>query len=126
MFVICSHTSYTYNMNVSFQEYLYIIPDFFFFWFVKAPRAMIDYFFSLNSAILKFLSLQLLVSTFFKPWKNEYRQGLVGFSIGMGMFIKTFVILFDIAVLFVIILAELMLLAGFLAWPFLVLVLFIK
>jgi hypothetical protein len=38
------------------------------------------------------LSVPLLLKTFFKPLKNEYRQGLVWFSIIMGVIIKTFIL----------------------------------
>ena len=39
------------------------------------------------------LSIPLFFRTFFKPLKNEYRGDLVGFSIVMGMVIKTILIL---------------------------------
>jgi len=38
------------------------------------------------------LSLPLLVRTFFKPLKNEYRDGLVLFSVIFGMVIKSMLI----------------------------------
>ena len=56
------------------------------FWFIDAPRNLIAFFNSLNNAFLQLCSLPLLLKTYFKPWKNEYREGLVGFSIGMGIF----------------------------------------
>jgi len=37
-----------------------------------------------------------MFKTFFKPWKNEYREGLVGFSIVMGMIIKSLFIFADL------------------------------
>ena len=113
-------------MNVSLQAYFSLIPDFFFFWFWKGPWAILGYFGSLNSATLKFLSLRLLISTFFKPWKNEYREGLVGFSIGMGIAIKTFVIIFDILILLLFVCIEFVVLTAFLAWPFVLFVLLLK
>lgn len=66
------------------------------FWFIDAPYSIISFFTSLNKAFMQLFSLPLLVKTYFKPWKNEYRQGLVAFSIGMGMFIKSFVIVVDL------------------------------
>ena len=104
-------------MQVGIGDYLSIFPQMFVYWFWDGPKALMDYFASLNSATLKLLSLRLLVSTFFKPWKNEYREGLVGFSIGMGVVIKTFVILFDLAVLLFLLCAEFVLLFLFLSWP---------
>lgn len=87
------------------------------FWFLEAPIGLLSFFGSLNHAFLQLFSLPLLVKTFFKPWKNEYRKGLVGFSIGMGMFIKTFFILADLILLFVLLAIELVVVVIFLTWP---------
>ncbi|MCL5970451.1 MAG: hypothetical protein M1450_03055 [Patescibacteria group bacterium] len=94
------------------------LPALFFrFWFIEAPYGIFSYFFSLNSTIVQLLSLPILIKTYFKPWKNEYRQGLVGFSIGMGMFIKTFVILADLIILTILFTIELAIICGFIFWP---------
>ncbi|MBI2034903.1 MAG: hypothetical protein HYT11_04190 [Candidatus Levybacteria bacterium] len=37
-----------------------------------------------------------MIRTFFKPIKNEYREGLVAFSIGMGMAVKSTIIFVNI------------------------------
>ncbi|MEK7518288.1 MAG: ATP-dependent Clp protease ATP-binding subunit [Patescibacteria group bacterium] len=87
------------------------------FWFLEAPIGLIGFFGSLNKAFLQLFSLPLLVRTYFKPWKNEYREGLVGFSIGMGMGIKTFVIIADIVLLLILLIFEFLLILGFTIWP---------
>lgn len=87
------------------------------FWFFEAPREQIAFFGSLNRAFLQLFSLAILVRTFFKPWKNEYREGLVGFSIGMGMFIKSIVIIVDIVLLLILLTLELLFVAAFISWP---------
>lgn len=97
---------------------LSVLWDFVVFWFVLSPKNLIAFFSSFNSAFLQLFSLPLLLKTFFRPWKNEYRQGLVGFSIAMGMFIKTFVILADTFLFALILSAEVLLVLVFLAWPF--------
>jgi hypothetical protein len=89
------------------------------YWFIEAPRGLILFFSSLNNAFLNLFSLPLVIKTYFKPWKNEYRQGLVGFSIGMGIFIKTFVILTDILVFLALLFIEFLIIVSFIAWPFL-------
>ncbi len=61
----------------------------------------------------------MYVQTFFKPMKNEYRKGLVGFSIGMGIFVKTVFILLDLVILAALLLVELVLLLTFIGFPFL-------
>jgi len=91
--------------------------DFIKFWFWSAPSELVGFFGSLNNAFLQLFSLPLLVRTYFKPWKNEYRDGLVGFSIGMGIFIKTFVIIADIIILLALILLEVCFVAVFISWP---------
>lgn len=101
--------------------YLYLPLIFLKFWFLEAPLGLIAFFTSLNSAFLRLFSLTLLIKTYFKPWKNEYREGLVGFSIGMGMFIKTFVILADIVLLFGLLFFEFIALLSFVFWPVLML-----
>ena len=67
------------------------------FWYVDAPLGIISYFGSLNSSFSRLFSVDILLQTFFQPIKNEYRQGLVGFSIGMGIFVKS--ILLSVALL---------------------------
>ena len=87
------------------------------FWYLEAPIKILKFFSSLNSSLLSLLSLPLLIKTFFRPWKNEYRKGLVVFSIAMGMFIKTFVILADIIIFVFILTAEIAFFVFFLLWP---------
>lgn len=87
------------------------------FWFIEAPLEIIAFFASLNSVFLQLFSLVLLIKTYFKPWKNEYRKGLVGFSIGMGMVIKTFVIMADVILLIALLLFEILFVLGFVLWP---------
>ncbi len=88
------------------------------FWFFEAPRAILHFFASLNRAFFQLFSLPLLLKTYFKPWKNEYRQGLVGFSIAMGIFIKTFVILADLLLFLFLLIIELAFFLMFIFWPF--------
>jgi len=88
------------------------------FWFWLAPAELAQILASLNSAFLQLFSLPLLVKTYFKPWKNEYREGLVGFSIGMGMLIKTFFIVADVVLFLILISLEILFLVAFISWPF--------
>lgn len=74
------------------------------FWYIEAPVGLVRYFSSLNRAFLQLFSLPLFIKTFFQPLKNEYRKGLVGFSIGMGIVVKSAFILVDI-MLFILLLS---------------------
>lgn len=87
------------------------------FWFIDSPKNLIAFFVSLNNAFLQLFSLPLLVKTYFKPWKNEYREGLVGFSIGMGIFIKTFVIVAEIILFLALVSIEICFVIGLISWP---------
>ncbi|OGH19043.1 MAG: hypothetical protein A3F31_01030 [Candidatus Levybacteria bacterium RIFCSPHIGHO2_12_FULL_38_12] len=87
------------------------------FWFFEAPNRLYTYFASLNSSLLQLFSLPLLVKTFFKPIKNEYREGLVGFSIVMGMAVKSVLIVVDLLFLFIVLTFELLILLVFLLIP---------
>jgi hypothetical protein len=97
------------------------------FWYLEAPKNILNFFISLNKTFLGVFSLPLMVKTFFRPWKNEYREGLVGFSIFMGIVIKSLFILADLVLFAGLVLLEIVLFIGFLIWPFATFVLpFIK
>ncbi|MBI4089338.1 MAG: hypothetical protein HY424_01365 [Candidatus Levybacteria bacterium] len=87
------------------------------FWFVETPRGLILFFASLNSAFLQLFSLPLLTKTYFRPWKNEYRKGLVGFSVAMGIIIKTAVIIVDALLFFILLIGEIVFTVSFVLWP---------
>ena len=98
---------------------LLLLPlDFLKFWFLEAPLSMLSFFASLDKAFFELFSLPLLIKTYFKPWKNEYRKGLVGFSRAMGMFIKSFVIIADLILFTLLLIVEVFAFAVFIVWPF--------
>lgn len=94
------------------------------FWFLEAPRGLTAFFVSLNIAFLQLFSLPLLVKTYFKPWKNEYRKGLVGFSIAMGMFVKTFFIAVGAILFLSLLVFEIILTTSFIFWPIAIIAMF--
>ena len=99
--------------------YLSIPLLFFKFWFLEAPLRLIKYFLTVNHAILQILSIPILVKTFFKPLKNEYRKGLVLFSLVFGMIVKSSLLFVDFIIFGFIIFLEVVILALFILWPFL-------
>jgi hypothetical protein len=88
------------------------------FWYLEAPKNILKFFVSLNKNFLGVFSLPLMVKTFFRPWKNEYREGLVRFAIFMGIAIKSLFILADLILFTGLILLEIVLFIGFLILPF--------
>ena len=93
------------------------------FWFVEAPASLISYFASLNKAFLELFSLPLMLETYFKPWKNEYRKGLVATAILIGVVIKTSVIFADLILLVLLLALEVILVLAFISWPIMTLLL---
>jgi hypothetical protein len=87
------------------------------FWFVDSPATLVMFFISLNKAFFRLFSLPLLIQTFFKPLKNEYRQGLVKFSIAMGIIVKSFLIIADLAMLFLLLLLEVTIFVAYVLFP---------
>lgn len=89
------------------------------FWYYELPRDQVRFFLSFNRSFLHFMSFRQLIQTFFKPLKNEYREGLVGFSISIGIFVKTVVIFCTICLLFFFVFFEVLFVLGSLGLPFL-------
>lgn len=87
------------------------------FWYFEAPRNMVLFFLSLNESFLQLVSLPLLLGTFFRPLKNEYREGLVWFSLIMGIVVKTILISIGFLLFFILLAVELLFIIGFLLWP---------
>ncbi len=108
------------------KSYLFLPFAFLRFWFFEAPKEIYGYFASLNHAFFQLFALPLFIKTFFKPLKNEYRKGLVGFSRGMGMVVKSVIIIADLIVLIPLLFIELAVLTGFISLPVMtVLILFL-
>jgi hypothetical protein len=87
------------------------------FWYFDIPWEMLAYFFSLNNYMMKLLALPLSIKTYFKPLKNEYREGLVGFSRAMGMIIKTGIITAGLFIFSIMITIETIIFLSFLLFP---------
>lgn len=78
---------------------------------------LVSYFGSLNRVFLQLFSLPLLIKTYFKPWKNEYREGFIITAIFVGIAIKTPVILVDLVLLALLLAIEIIFVLGFIFWP---------
>ena len=76
------------------------------FWYRDVFGGLINFFILFNRYTVSLLSIPLLLRTFFKPLKNEYRDGLVVFSTVFGIFIKAFLVLITTSIVFVILLIE--------------------
>src|SRR3972149_2245463 len=88
------------------------------FWYFDALLRIAKYFLSVNHMVLQVLSLPLLIRTFFRPLKNEYRKGLVAFSIIFGIVLKSSLIFIDLFMFSFVIFMEIVFILFFLAWPF--------
>lgn len=99
------------------MKYTRIPLDFLKFWFFESPVAIFLFFASLNKAFLDLFSLPLFIQTYFQPIKNEYRQGLVGFSRALGMFVKTFLIIADVIALTILLAFEVVIFVAYVFFP---------
>lgn len=97
--------------------YLFLPLRFVVFWFIEAPIALLRYFFAWNISLMYYLSIPLFLRTFFKPLKNEYRAGLVGFSIAMGIVMKTVLLMFSLLFFGIIAVTELVITISFVLIP---------
>ena len=87
------------------------------FWYKDIGTSLISFFVAFNRYVALLLSFRLLSITFFRPLKNEYRKGLVGFSIIMGIFIKSFLLL-TLSIIFIAIFCiEIIIFAGVMTLP---------
>lgn len=87
------------------------------FWYIESPVTLFNYFRSVNHSFFQLFSLPLLLKTYFQPLKNEYREGLVGFSRAMGMIIKSFLIFADTLMLIFLLVIEISIFVSFLVFP---------
>jgi len=88
------------------------------FWFFDAPSGLGSYFFSFNKAFLELFSLGLLLRTFFKPWKNEYRKNFIAVALGIGIVVKSSVIFADLVILAFLLACELACIVALVVLPF--------
>ena len=99
------------------MQYLSLPGVFLRFWFIDALLGLTHFFASVNNAFFQLVSLPLLLKTFFRPLKNEYRQGLVGFSIGMGIVVKTCIIAVDLLIFLALLSFEAVFIIAFFSLP---------
>lgn len=99
------------------MSYLSLPGVFLKFWYIDSLLGLTHFFATLNHAFFQLFSLPLLFKTFFRPLKNEYREGLVGFSIGMGIAIKTCLIAVDLLLFLFLLLLEALFIISFLLLP---------
>lgn len=99
------------------MNYLSLPGVFLKFWYIDSLIGLAHFFASLNHAFFLLFSLPLLVKTFFRPLKNEYREGLVGFSIAMGVMVKAGIIFVDLLLFSLLLLFEVFFILAFLSLP---------
>lgn len=70
--------------------------QFFIWWYTEAPKNLLKILLYYFRATIHLFSFKLLFSTFFMPWKNEYREGLVRTAVFIGMLFKSILIVMDL------------------------------
>lgn len=69
------------------------------FWFVETPIKLFKNLLKLILALEHFLSLTLMIKTFFRPWRNERRKGYIAYAVGIAVVVRLLFIILDIAIL---------------------------
>lgn len=90
-------------------------------WFLEAPQTLFKILRFIFATFVHLFSFRELFTTFFQPWKNEYREGLVHTAIIIGMFFKTILIFFDLFLFGVLLAFEAVIFVGWFALPVIVL-----
>lgn len=98
----------------------------FIFWYKDVLVGLLNFYAAFNKYVAQLLSLPGLVGTFFKPLKNEYRQGLVVFSIVAGIFVKSVLISIDVLIITILLAVEVVSLITVALFPFLLIVLLVN
>ena len=100
--------------------YLAKLPfEFLTWWFLEAPVTLFKILRFIFLAFVHLFSFKELFTTYFKPWKNEYRAGLVRTGIFIGVFIKSLLIIFDLFIFTILLGVEIVIFVGWLLLPFL-------
>jgi hypothetical protein len=94
------------------------------FWYRDVLGSLFEFFTAFNRYVASLLSIPLLLKTFFKPLKNEYREGLVVFSVISGIAVKSVLISVNLLIIFIILLIEFFIGLFLLALPVLLILLF--
>ncbi len=105
------------NMPAAVTYVVKIPVEFIVWWCIEAPVTLLKILRWIFLAFVHLFSFKNLFTTFFKPWKNEYREGLVRTAIFIGAFIKTFIIIFDVSILSAIFIVEVIIFISWLAIP---------
>lgn len=94
-----------------------LIWEFLKFWFYEAPAEMLAVFRSFNGYFVELFAYRLSLMTLFKPLKNEYRSGLVGFSRAIGILTKICILTVDTVIFSLILTVEAAVLVFFVFYP---------
>src|SRR3989344_2745423 len=98
-------------------------------WYYEAPPKLFTYLTRILWRIAHLLSVELLLKTFFEPWRKEYRKGFVAVARFVGISVKAIFLFFDLFILGAILIWSVFI---FVSWfllpltPFLALFLFFK
>ena len=88
------------------------------FWYQDVVGGVIEFFVAFNKYLSSLLSVPLLIKTYFKPLKNEYRDGLVLFSVIAGMIVKSVLLSVTISIILIVLAIEFFVCVAMILLPF--------
>ncbi len=93
-------------LSLAMVAFLYYPLYLILFWYKDVLGGLLNFFVLFNRYIASLLSVSLLLRTFFKPLKNEYREGLVLFSVISGMIVKSIFLTVSLGIILTILFIE--------------------
>ncbi|OGY23117.1 MAG: hypothetical protein A2Y57_03215 [Candidatus Woykebacteria bacterium RBG_13_40_7b] len=86
--------------QIKLSSFILSLPLLFlYWWYIEASVNILKYFNLALGAIAHIISIEIILKTFFKPWRSEFREGFVGVAILVGVMVRTFVLFADLIIL---------------------------
>ena len=76
------------------------------FWWLDIPKLLYSEYKKINQYLLELFSIPLLLKTFTRPLKNEYREGLVVFSVIAGIIVKSILLAITLTIMLIVLFLE--------------------
>lgn len=73
------------------------------FWLIEGPTKIATLMWIIIRSTANILSVPILIKTFFRPWKGEYRKGYVAIARGIGIIIRLFTLLIGLFITLIVV-----------------------
>jgi hypothetical protein len=87
------------------------------FWLLEGPAKIAAFLWIIVGATANVLSIQVLIKTFFAPWKGEYRKGFVTIARSIGIIIRFFTLSTGLFIILIVLGLGSLLIVGWIVAP---------